>query len=144
MSKLETQYKNWQDANPQHSQVKFEEWKQDFWKFKGHPLYDGFRKINNTNEKRPIEFQRAISKPIFVIRFPDTLSMVEFRAIQESIRKNDVCKDYHVLTLKDGSTGDETKFECFNSPHTEIEFKELQEKILKLIECKNLDTDVVE
>lgn len=138
METLETQYKNWQDANPQHSQVTFIEWKTNYHPLVRFPQQDTtFRNINTIHEvpKKPIPKESLIKrcKPIFVIRFPDDLSMDEFRAIQNSIKNNDVVKDYHILTLKDGQTGNETKFECYNAPHTEIEFQELQNKILKLM-----------
>jgi hypothetical protein len=46
-----------------------------------------------------------------------------------------ICKklnDYHVLALVDSGVKQIT-FECYNSPHTEKEFNELKEEVLKLL-----------
>jgi len=41
--------------------------------------------------------------------------------------------DYRIIIVKDQFTGGEIKFECFNAPHTEIEFKELQNRVISLL-----------
>jgi hypothetical protein len=40
--------------------------------------------------------------------------------------------DYHVLALKDSLVQNVT-FECFNAPHTEMEFEELKRRVLELM-----------
>ena len=40
--------------------------------------------------------------------------------------------DYHVLALKDSFVQNVT-FECFNAPHTEMEFEELKHRVLELM-----------
>ena len=47
--------------------------------------------------------------------------------------KQGLYQDYHYLIIKDKFTESEIKFECYNAPHTEIEFKELQERVLTLL-----------
>jgi hypothetical protein len=54
--------------------------------------------------------------------------------VSRYIRTHPIDKDYHVLIVVDNFTGNNNiKFECYNSPHTEIEFEELKEKILQVI-----------
>lgn len=40
--------------------------------------------------------------------------------------------DYHVLAIMDNFVESVT-FECFNAPHTEIEFEELKYRVLELL-----------
>jgi hypothetical protein len=40
--------------------------------------------------------------------------------------------DYHVLAIMDNYVKTVT-FECFNAPHTEMEFEELKHRILELL-----------
>jgi len=71
-------------------------------------------------------------KPIFVVRYP-------FHTPTEIIESNlksttEMMKDdYYILFTRDHHTGENIKFECYNSDCTEIEIKELQDKILNLI-----------
>ena len=74
-----------------------------------------------------------MSKPIFITRFPDTATNEHLSFAAESLARQGFYEDYHCLVVKDQFTGGEIKFECYNAPHTEIEFKELQERILKII-----------
>lgn len=78
-----------------------------------------------------------MSKPIFIVRFPNTAHEESLKTAARSLARNGVEDDYHVLVMKDELTGGEIKFECFNAPHTEIEFKELQERILLLLQNQN-------
>lgn len=75
-----------------------------------------------------------MSKPIFIVRFPDTALNKHLNEARESLSQIGVDDDYHCLVVKDQFTGGEIKFECFNAPHTEMEFKKLQEKILTLLQ----------
>jgi len=77
-----------------------------------------------------------MSKPIFIVR----LSRDEHRGnpgkvekVRYELQKSRIVEDYHILVVVDESTGGETKFECFNAPHTEMEFEELQRRVLELI-----------
>ena len=74
-----------------------------------------------------------MSKPIFIIRLP-YIESVQDRAyvIEQIMNVEDKLKDYHVLPVIDPKTS-EIKFECFNAPHTEIEFEELKRCVLELI-----------
>ena len=72
-----------------------------------------------------------MSKPIFVIRFPYMeMDDEQFIRNYEGISKQ--LNDYHVLALKDSFVQNVT-FECFNAPHTEIEFEELKRRVLELM-----------
>jgi|GEM_PF-5677510 len=74
-----------------------------------------------------------MSKPIFIVRFPDTAENKHLNSAAESLAIQGFYEDYHCLVVKDQFTGGEIKFECYNAPHTEIEFKELQERVLTLL-----------
>jgi hypothetical protein len=77
-----------------------------------------------------------MSKPIFIVRFPDTATNKHLKDAAESLGKQGFYQDYHILIVKDQFTGGEIKFECYNAPHSEMEFKELQERILTLLKNK--------
>ena len=72
-----------------------------------------------------------MSKPILVIRFPyiKDLDLEQFEHYNKQIGKQ--LPDYNVLSLID-STVDRVEFECYNAPHTEIEFEELKKKVLEI------------
>lgn len=75
-------------------------------------------------------------KPIFIIRFPSETYSHLRENIEDFIEKtSNKLPDYHVLVTFDPifSVGD-VKFELYNSKDiTEIEFKQLQERILETI-----------
>ena len=75
-------------------------------------------------------------KPIFVMRFPNTIDNEIVNDIKDKIveTQTDLLKDYHILVMKDIDRVGEVEFEMYNSDCTEIEFKELQNKLLKNIE----------
>lgn len=75
-----------------------------------------------------------MSKPIFIVRFPDTANNEHISMAAESLDKLGVRNDYHCLVIKDQFTGGEIKFECYNAPHTEMEFKELKERVITLLQ----------
>lgn len=73
-----------------------------------------------------------MSKPILVIRFPHNIIKIEeFDTVIKNLEKK--IDDYHILPVIDNYNGNQIKFECFNSPHTEIEFEELKRRVLELI-----------
>jgi hypothetical protein len=74
-----------------------------------------------------------MSKPIFIVRFPKHKDVLDLQNAAEHLGRNGIYHDYHVLVIKDEFTGGEIKFECFNAPHTEMEFKELQNRVLTLL-----------
>lgn len=78
-----------------------------------------------------------MSKPIFIVRFPKSAHHESLTEAAKSLARNGVEDDYHVLVMKDELTGGEIKFECFNAPHTEMEFKELQERVITLLQNQN-------
>lgn len=71
-----------------------------------------------------------MSKPIFIIRFPyiSDLDKERFERQYEQIGKQ--LSDYHVLSLIDGKS-ERVEFECYNSPHTDIEFEEIKKMVLE-------------
>lgn len=76
--------------------------------------------------------KKKITKPILVVRFP--LGSIDSKKIEE-IAFEDLQKkmdDYHVVGLRDNSV-DRIEFECYNSPHTEIEFNNLREILLNAV-----------
>ena len=75
-----------------------------------------------------------MSKPILVIRFPYyETEKEEFSKLIEHLEKK--INDYHIIPVI-GNYNDQVKFECFNSPHTEIEFEELKRYVLERIKSK--------
>jgi len=76
-----------------------------------------------------------MSKPIFVIRFPylRDLDREQFERYYRQIGKQ--LHDYHVLSVIDDSV-ERVEFECFNTPHTELEFEELKKMVLEIINKK--------
>lgn len=75
-----------------------------------------------------------MSKPIFIVRFPDIALNQHLNEARESLSQIGFDDDYHCLVIKDQFTGGEIKFECYNAPHTEMEFKKLQERVLTLLQ----------
>jgi hypothetical protein len=76
--------------------------------------------------------KKKIAKPILVVRFP--IGSIDSRKIEE-IAFEDLQKkmdDYHVVGLRDNSV-DRIEFECYNSPHTDIEFEDLRESLLDAV-----------
>lgn len=78
-----------------------------------------------------------MSKPIFIIRLPLYTSQNELRRVIDRLEGHPISQDYHILSFI-GSNGaqDDVLFECYNSPHTDIEFNELKEMILSNIKTK--------
>ncbi len=74
-----------------------------------------------------------MSKPIFIVRFPNETKDTDLNFAAESMARQGFYENYHCLIVKDRFTGGEIKFECYNAPHTEIEFKELQQRVLTLL-----------
>ena len=58
-----------------------------------------------------------MSKPIFVMRFRNSMSDGEFRYTQEAIFKSDMNNEYHLLLLRNDKDKDE--FEMFNADKIE-------------------------
>jgi len=76
-----------------------------------------------------------MSKPIFIVRLP----MSQFDEdgtlkAKDAMLSSSIASDYHVLVLRDTFCGEQVMFECFNAPHTEMEFQELQRRVLSLLE----------
>jgi sugar-specific transcriptional regulator TrmB len=77
-----------------------------------------------------------MSKPIFIIRFPyiKELDREQFERYCKQIGEQ--LSDYHVLSLIDSMVA-RVEFECFNAPHTEMEFEELKRRVLEIVESPN-------
>ena len=74
-----------------------------------------------------------MSKPILIIRFPTQAPEESIGLAKNEFFENPLSNDYHVLIIQDSERYGEMLFECYNSPHTEIEFKELQDMVNKLM-----------
>lgn len=74
-----------------------------------------------------------MSKPILIVRFPHDAQLDQLEAADKAINKKGINQDYHFLIVKDNSNNTGIVFECFNAPHTEIEFEELKNRVLALI-----------
>jgi hypothetical protein len=74
-----------------------------------------------------------MNKPIFIVRFPNVAKDEHLKFAAKSLTEQGFYENYHCLIVKDQFTGGEIKFECYNAPHTEIEFKELQQRFLTLL-----------
>lgn len=84
-------------------------------------------------ENEPMK--EKITKPIFVIRFPNSISPEEVADIKQKIVKTQgfILEDYHLLVIRDVEYVGKVEFECYNSNCTEIEFNELKEKLEKYV-----------
>lgn len=79
-----------------------------------------------------------MSKPIFIVRLPiPRYTPASAAEMSDRISKHSIMQDYHVLVIADEFTGDEIKFECFNAPHTEIEFEELKSRLFEISQIAN-------
>ena len=77
-----------------------------------------------------------MSKPIFIIRFPYSDNNMDrdiFKKNYEDISNK--LNDYHVLAIM-GDDVETVTFECFNAPHTEMEFEELKHRVLELLKYR--------
>ena len=72
-----------------------------------------------------------MNKPIFIMRFPyNDMDRDSFLKNYKDISNQ--LNDYHVLAMMDNYVETVT-FECFNAPHTEMEFEELKHRVLELL-----------
>jgi hypothetical protein len=76
-----------------------------------------------------------MSKPIFIVRLPrdEYIPSSKVERVRDELQRTRIVEDYHILVVVDEFTGGETKFECYNAPHTEMEFEELQRRVLELL-----------
>ena len=75
-----------------------------------------------------------MSKPIFILRFPNYTDDSQLIAAKQILDRD--LNDYHNLVIKDCYNKKDIIFECFNTPYTEIEFKELKNRLIELIQTK--------
>jgi len=73
-----------------------------------------------------------MNKPIFIIRFPYIPDQDRERFEQYYQQIGEQLSDYHVLSLIDGKS-ERVEFECYNSPHTDIEFEDLKKMVLEIV-----------
>jgi hypothetical protein len=71
-------------------------------------------------------------KPIFIIRFPYIPDQDRERFERHHEQISEQLSDYHVLSLIDGES-ERVEFECYNSPHTEIEFEEIKKMVMETL-----------
>jgi len=73
-----------------------------------------------------------MSKPIFIVRFPynENFNLDHFQQNTQMLEK--AFTDYHILTLVENCS-EKVEFECYNSPHTEIEFEELKNEVMEMV-----------
>lgn len=79
-----------------------------------------------------------MSKPIFIMRCPASLGGDFAKDAWIKMKENPISDEYHILTIMDQYNDGNIKFECYNSPHTDIEFEELRDRVLAIIN----DTDI--
>ena len=69
-------------------------------------------------------------KPVFVMRFRNSMSDGEFKHVKEAIYKSDMNTEYHIIALLNDKDKDE--FEMYNADKIERqEWNELVNKIMK-------------
>jgi hypothetical protein len=79
--------------------------------------------------QQPMMFSTK-AKPIFVIKLPQTMSSTEIRQVRDSIVKDDIKDDYHILVVP--AQTNEIVFEMYNADKIEVqEWNKLVNKILK-------------
>ena len=77
-----------------------------------------------------------MSKPILIVKFPHDAAFQDLEAASTLMTNKGIELDYHILIIHDFSNNEGIKFECFNAPHTDIEFNELKDRVLSLIKNK--------
>jgi hypothetical protein len=73
-----------------------------------------------------------MSKPIFIIRFPHAAINNEDKFLELYKQISEQLVGYHVLSLLDSSI-QRVEFECYNAPHTDIEFEELKRIVVDML-----------
>lgn len=69
-------------------------------------------------------------KPIFVMRFRNSMSDVEFGHVKDVLFQSDISKEYHIIAIKNDNDKDE--FEMYNADKIERQdWNELINKITK-------------
>ncbi len=80
--------------------------------------------------QQPIQYVSNKTKPIFVIKVPQTMSSTEIRQVRDSLFKDDIKDDYHILVVP--AQTNEFVFEMYNADKIEVqEWNKLVNKILK-------------
>jgi hypothetical protein len=80
--------------------------------------------------QQPMTFVKTPPKPIFVIKVPQTMSSTEIRQVRDSLFKDDIKDDYHILVVP--AQTNEFVFEMYNADKIEVqEWNKLVNKILK-------------
>jgi hypothetical protein len=65
----------------------------------------------------PISGNYIKPKPVFVMRFRNSMDDGEFRYVKDTIYKSDMSKEYHIIALKNDKDKDE--FEMYNADKIE-------------------------
>jgi len=79
--------------------------------------------------QQPMMFSTK-AKPIFVIKVPQTMSSTELRQVRDSMVKDDIKDDYHIIVVP--AQTNEFVFEMYNADKIEVqEWNKLVNKILK-------------
>jgi len=79
--------------------------------------------------QQPMVFSKK-AKPIFVVKVPQNMSSTELRQVRDSMVKDDIKDDYHILVVP--AQVDEFEFEMYNADRIEVqEWNKLVNKILK-------------
>ena len=69
-------------------------------------------------------------KPVFVMRFRNSMGDSEFSNVKDTIWKSDLSKEYHIIAIKNDKDKDE--FEMYNADKIERQdWNELVNKIMK-------------
>ena len=65
----------------------------------------------------PISGNYIKPKPVFVMRFRNSMSDMEFSHVKDALWKSDISKEYHIIAIKNDKDKDE--FEMYNSDKIE-------------------------
>lgn len=78
----------------------------------------------------PITSQSVSRRPIFVMRFRNSMGDSEFSHVKDRIYQSDIANEYHIIALKNDKDKDE--FEMYNADKIDrITFNNMINKIMK-------------
>ena len=77
--------------------------------------------------------QKAIAKPIFIVRLPAAFPIERVQHVQ-NIMVQHLGLEYNVLVIVDDKRkGHEIKFECHNADYSNIEWEALEKRVNSII-----------
>jgi hypothetical protein len=77
--------------------------------------------------------QKAIAKPIFIVRLPAAFPIEQAQHVHNIMRQN-LGLEYNVLVIVDDRRkGHEIKFECHNANYSNIEWEALEKRVNSIV-----------